>query len=154
LRKATDKLEDAPGFFEGDTVAHCGPTLKGEFARTLNLTDMHIGWVFTRTVRNNAHTHILGGLVFAFTMAALVVNNLRIVGQGGTTIGLGLLVDTLVVRSLMTPSIAAMLGRWFWWPLPVRSRPAYRRAAANQRIDDADTTKLAPLSQFGLDDVR
>ncbi len=62
IRKATDEVEAVPGFFEGDTVAHCGPTLKGEFARTLNLTDMHIGWVFTRTVRNNAHTHILGAL--------------------------------------------------------------------------------------------
>ncbi|MEB3065770.1 integrase, partial [[Mycobacterium] zoologicum] len=62
IRKATDEVEAAPGFFEGDTVAHCGPTLKGEFARTLNLTDMHIGWVFTRTVRNNAHAHILGAL--------------------------------------------------------------------------------------------
>jgi hypothetical protein len=30
-------VEAEPGFFEGDTVAHCGPTLKGEFARTLNL---------------------------------------------------------------------------------------------------------------------
>jgi putative drug exporter of the RND superfamily len=64
------------------------------------------------------------GLVFAFTMAALVVNNLRSIAQGGTTIGLGLLIDTLIVRSLMTPSIAATLGRWFWWPLRVRSRPA------------------------------
>lgn len=62
IRKATDEVETSPGFFEGDTVAHCGPTLKGEFARTLNLTDVHIGWVFTRTVRNNAHTHILGAL--------------------------------------------------------------------------------------------
>ena len=62
IRKATDEVEAAPGFFEGDTVAHCGPTLKGEFARTLNLTDVRIGWVFTRTVRNNAHTHILGAL--------------------------------------------------------------------------------------------
>ena len=62
VRKATDEVETTPGFFEGDTVAHCGPTLKGEFARTLNLTDVHIGWVFTRTVRNNAHTHILGAL--------------------------------------------------------------------------------------------
>ena|SRR2546429_2015825 len=62
IRKAGDEVEAAPGFFEGDTVAHCGPTLKGEFARTLNLTDAHIGWVFTRTVRNNAHTHILGAL--------------------------------------------------------------------------------------------
>ncbi len=62
IRKATDEVEACPGFFEGDIVAHCGPTLKGEFARTLNLTDMHIGWVFTRTVRNNAHTRILGAL--------------------------------------------------------------------------------------------
>jgi hypothetical protein len=62
IRKATDEIEAAPGFFEGDTVAHCGPTLKGEFARTLNLTCVHTGWTFTRTVRNNAHTHILAGL--------------------------------------------------------------------------------------------
>lgn len=62
VRRAGDEVEAEPGFFEGDTVAHCGPTLKGEFARTLNLTDVRIGWVFTRTVRNNAHTHILAGL--------------------------------------------------------------------------------------------
>ena len=62
VRKAGDEVEQAPGFFEGDTVAHCGPTLKGEFARTLNLTDVHTGWTFTRSVRNNAHTHVLGAL--------------------------------------------------------------------------------------------
>ena len=64
------------------------------------------------------------GLVFAFTMASMVVSDHRVVGQVGTTIGLGLLFDTLVVRSFMMPSVAAMLGRWFWWPLNVRSRPA------------------------------
>ncbi|WP_444309154.1 integrase catalytic domain-containing protein [Mycobacterium marinum] len=62
VRRAGDEAEAEPGFFEGDTVAHCGPTLKGEFSRTLNLTDVHTGWVFTRTMRNNAHTHILAGL--------------------------------------------------------------------------------------------
>jgi putative drug exporter of the RND superfamily len=64
------------------------------------------------------------GLVFAFTMMAMVVSDLTIIGQVGTTIGLGLLFDTLVVRSFMTPSIAALLGRWFWWPQKVRPRPA------------------------------
>jgi len=64
------------------------------------------------------------GLVFAFTMASMVFSDLRIIGQLGTTIGLGLLFDTLVVRSFMTPSIAALLGRWFWWPQTVRPRPA------------------------------
>ncbi|MEZ0364227.1 RND family transporter [Mycobacterium sp. pUA109] len=64
------------------------------------------------------------GLVFAFTMASMVVSDLRIIGQVGTTIGLGLMFDTLIVRSFLTPSIAALLGRWFWWPQPVRPRPA------------------------------
>ena len=63
------------------------------------------------------------GLVFAFTMMSMVVSDLRVVGQVGTTIGLGLLFDTLVIRSFMTPSIAALLGRWFWWPQQVRQRP-------------------------------
>ncbi|MCV7229619.1 RND family transporter [Mycolicibacterium komossense] len=66
------------------------------------------------------------GLVFAFTMGSMVSGALLNVGQGGVTIGIGLLLDTLIVRTLMTPSIAALLGPWFWWPLKVRSRPAYR----------------------------
>ena len=69
------------------------------------------------------------GLVFAFTMGSMVSGDLLNVGQGGTTIGIGLLVDTLIVRSLMTPAIAALLGPWFWWPLRVRSRPVSQPAA-------------------------
>src|SRR6185437_13419627 len=63
------------------------------------------------------------GLVFAFTMMTMAVSQLTVIGQVGTTIGLGLLFDTLIVRSLMTPSIAALLGKWFWWPQVVRQRP-------------------------------
>ena len=64
------------------------------------------------------------GLVFAATMSSFIFSDMRALGQIGTTIGLGLLFDTLIVRSLMTPSIAALIGRWFWWPLHVRPRPA------------------------------
>jgi RND superfamily putative drug exporter len=67
------------------------------------------------------------GLVFAFTMMSFAVSDLRVLGQVGMTIGLGLLFDTLVVRSFMTPAIAALMGRWFWWPLNVRTRPARRQ---------------------------
>jgi RND superfamily putative drug exporter len=63
------------------------------------------------------------GLVFAFTMMTMAVSELTVIGQVGTTIGLGLLFDTLIVRSLMTPAIAALLGKWFWWPQVVRQRP-------------------------------
>jgi putative drug exporter of the RND superfamily len=68
------------------------------------------------------------GLVFAFTMASMIVSDLRVVGQVGTTIALGLLFDTLIVRSFLMPSTAALLGRWFWWPLNVRSRPSRVRS--------------------------
>jgi putative drug exporter of the RND superfamily len=64
------------------------------------------------------------GLVFAFTMASMLVSDLRIIGQLGSTIAMGLMFDTLVVRAFMTPSIASLLGRWFWWPRQVRPRPA------------------------------
>jgi len=89
------------------------------------------------------------GLVFAFTMASMVVSDHRVVGQVGTTIGLGLLFDTLVVRSFMMPSVAAMLGRWFWWPLNVRSRPARHRQrppSADFDLGDRPTTELPASS--------
>lgn len=68
IRKAGDEVEAEPGFFEIDTVAHCGPTLQGEFARTVNFTDMHTGWVYTHAIRNNAHVHIRAAFD-AFTAA-------------------------------------------------------------------------------------
>ena len=49
---------------------------------------------------------------------------LQVIGQVGTTIGPGLVFDTLIVRTFMTPSIATLLGRWFWWPQRVRVRPS------------------------------
>ena len=54
-------------------------------------------------------------LVFAFTMMSIAASDLTSIGQAGSMIGRGLLSDTLMVRSPMTPSIAALLGGWFWW---------------------------------------
>jgi RND superfamily putative drug exporter len=49
------------------------------------------------------------------------------------TVGIGLLLDTLIVRTFLIPSLVALLGRWFWWPrLPSRpTRPAVDCASAN-----------------------
>jgi RND superfamily putative drug exporter len=77
-----------------------------------------------RAVGGTGKVVTTAGLVFALTMASMAVSELRVIGQIGSTIGLGLLFDTLIVRSFMTPSIAALLGRWFWWPQIVRPRPA------------------------------
>ena len=88
--------------------------------------EIHAG-LKTGIIRSMAGTGTVvtsAGLVFAFTMAAMLGSDDRIVGQMGATIALGLLLDTLVVRTLFMPSIATLLGRWFWWPQVVHPRGA------------------------------
>ena len=77
-----------------------------------------------RAVAGSGSVVTSAGLVFAATMATFAFSPLRVMAQVGTTIALGLLFDTLIVRSFMTPSLATLLGRWFWWPQHVRPRPA------------------------------
>ena len=87
--------------------------------------EIHAG-IKTGIIRSMAGTGAVvtsAGLVFAFTMISFSASALLILAQVGSTIGAGLLFDTLVVRSFMTPSIAALMGRWFWWPQHVRTRP-------------------------------
>ena len=83
------------------------------------------------------------GLVFAFTMMSIAVSAMVVVAQIGTTIGLGLLFDTLVIRAFMTPSIAALLGKWFWWPQVVRTRPASTRERV-RRVVRSGRSHLPP----------
>ena len=62
IRTCADEAPKAPGVIEADTVAHCGPTLIGEFARTLTMTDVVIGWTENTSIRNNAATWIVAGV--------------------------------------------------------------------------------------------
>ncbi|AEV75203.1 Transport protein [Mycolicibacterium rhodesiae NBB3] len=87
--------------------------------------ELHAG-INTAIIRSMGGTGSVvtsAGLVFAFTMISMVVSDQTVVAQVGSTIGMGLLFDTLVIRAFMTPSIAALMGKWFWWPQVVRSRP-------------------------------
>ncbi len=70
------------------------------------------------------------GLVFAFTMMSMAASDLSSIGQAGSTIGIGLLFDTLIVRSLMTPSIAALLGPMVLVAAESAATPGQLHAAA------------------------
>lgn len=59
------------------------------------------------------------GIVFGITMFALAGSSVLSIAQIGTTVGVGLLLDTLIVRTFVLPSLIALLGRWFWWPTRV-----------------------------------
>jgi putative drug exporter of the RND superfamily len=110
--------------------------------------EIHAG-IKTGIIRSMAGTGAVvtsAGLVFAFTMLSFGASALLILGEVGTTIGMGLLFDTLVVRSFMTPSIAALMGRWFWWPQRVRTRPLPKLGLA-QRQDASNSPALAGLAR-------
>lgn len=56
------------------------------------------------------------GIILAGTFAALMVSTLQSLFQIGAAVALGVLLDTFIVRSALVPAIAALVGRWNWWP--------------------------------------
>lgn len=56
------------------------------------------------------------GLILAGTFAALMASQVQSLVQMGFATTVGILLDTFVVRSLLVPSIATLLGRHNWWP--------------------------------------
>ncbi|BBY74136.1 membrane protein [Mycolicibacterium parafortuitum] len=70
------------------------------------------------------------GLIFAASMAGLLFSSIGIVVQGGFVIGVGILLDTFVVRTILVPAVATLLGRANWWPSRVAA-PARERVSAD-----------------------
>jgi len=68
----TDQWDETrPGFLEADTVAHCGNSMAGDFAYTLDTVDIATGWTEQRAVYGKGETqvkkqiqHIEGSLPF------------------------------------------------------------------------------------------
>ncbi|HLR98641.1 MAG TPA: RND family transporter [Mycolicibacillus parakoreensis] len=76
-----------------------------------------------RTVAATGGVITAAGVIFAASMFGMLAASLTTLVQTGFVIGVGLLLDTFVVRTLTVPALAALLGRTSWWP----SRP--RRGA-------------------------
>jgi len=73
------------------------------------------------------------GLVLAGTFGVLAIvgsgsagaQNVRTIVNVGVGLALGVLMDTFLVRTLLVPSAAVLIGRWNWWPSALsRARPA------------------------------
>jgi hypothetical protein len=62
IRKAGDSGEGRCGFAEVDTVAHCGGSLLGEFACTVDLTDVVTGWTEPVAIKNKAHRWVVAAM--------------------------------------------------------------------------------------------
>ena len=64
------------------------------------------------------------GVVLAGTFAVLAVLPLVALTQLGVTVALGVLLDTLVVRSVLVPALTFELGERTWWPARFRRTEA------------------------------
>lgn len=83
-----------------------------------------------RTLSSTGGVITAAGLIFAASMAGLLFSSIGIVVQGGFVIGVGILLDTFVVRTITVPAIAALVGRANWWPSRVSAAPPATRAPA------------------------
>jgi len=56
------------------------------------------------------------GIIFASAFLPMVISTLAAVAQLCFTVAIGLLLDTFIVRTLIVPACAALLGDKSWWP--------------------------------------
>jgi uncharacterized membrane protein YdfJ with MMPL/SSD domain len=54
-------------------------------------------------------------ILLAVAIGAFSTSEISFIQQIGVAVGLGVLIDAFVVRSLLVPSLMALLGRWNWW---------------------------------------
>lgn len=75
------------------------------------------------------------GILLAAVFTVLGVLPLITLTQIGVIVGFGVLLDTLVVRSLLVPALVAAIGRRFWWPGRL-SRPSAAGATPEPRVPE------------------
>ena len=76
-----------------------------------------------RTLGSTGGVITAAGLIFAASVGGLLFSSITTVVQGGFVIGVGILLDTFVVRTITVPAMATLVGRANWWPSRVSARP-------------------------------
>lgn len=69
-----------------------------------------------RTLSSTGGVITAAGVIFAASMCGLLFSSIGTVVQGGFVIGVGILLDTFLVRTITVPAIATLAGRANWWP--------------------------------------
>lgn len=72
-----------------------------------------------RTVGSTGGVITSAGLIFAASMFGLLTASIHTMAQAGFTIGIGIVLDTFLVRTVTVPALAALIGKANWWPSEV-----------------------------------
>jgi RND superfamily putative drug exporter len=99
--------------------------------RDESLRSMRYGII--RTLSSTGGVITAAGLIFAASMCGLLFSSIGTVVQGGFVIGVGILLDTFLVRTVTVPAVAALVGRANWWPSRVGGRRSPAGRAEPQR---------------------
>ncbi len=73
-----------------------------------------------RTLTSTGGVITAAGVIFAASMSGLLFSSISTVVQGGFVIGVGVLLDTFLVRTITVPAMATLVGRANWWPSRLR----------------------------------
>jgi putative drug exporter of the RND superfamily len=63
------------------------------------------------------------GLVLAGTFSVLATLPVVAFAQIGFAVAFGVLLDTMIVRSILVTALTLDVGRWMWWPSALARRP-------------------------------
>jgi putative drug exporter of the RND superfamily len=96
-----------------------------------------------RAVRSTGRVITSAGIIFAASMSGLLFGSLSTMVQTGFIIGMGILIDTFVVRTVTVPALAALIGKANWWPSKKKIHAA-RTPVAAEGPAIAVTHGLAP----------
>jgi RND superfamily putative drug exporter len=82
-----------------------------------------------RTVGSTGGVITSAGVIFAASMFGLVFGSVATMVQAGFIMAAGLMLDTFLVRTILVPAMAVIVGRANWWPSKRRAaRPVPTRA--------------------------
>ena len=85
-----------------------------------------------RTLTSTGGVITAAGLIFAASMCGLMFSSITTVVQGGFVIGVGVLLDTFLVRTLTVPAMATLVGRANWWPSRLSAQRSVSQAPLGQ----------------------
>jgi hypothetical protein len=104
-----------------------------------------------RTVTSPGGVITSAGLIFAASMCGLMLASITTMAQAGFLIGVGILLDTFIVRTITVPALAVLVGKANWWPYQWspdgrEERKLKKQAAMERRRYASESLKTGTLS--------
>ncbi|WP_229052937.1 MMPL family transporter [Aeromicrobium sp. Leaf350] len=84
-------------------------------------------------------------ILLAVAIGAFSTSSISFIQQIGVATAVGVLVDAFIVRSLLVPSLMALMGRWNWW-----SPPALRRLHDRIGLSEGESPVVAAPAPVAL----